>query len=133
VLFLLVVTLITLGLAMVAFGVVALRDEPPRWMLRVTHPGRVLSLGLVVLVAGFIVNAFRYDFSEDVSDHVGSPVSCEKVGVLEIEGENRDVYACVETQTGHGHIGCYAKVGGGVVEVTRQVETSRAFDGKADC
>jgi hypothetical protein len=132
--FFLVVALFALGLALAVIGIWALRDEPPRWMLRIKHPGRVLSLGLVVLVAALIVNALRYDFSEDVSDHVGSPVSCEKVGVMNIEGESRTVYACVETQTGHGHIGCYARVGDDVVEVTNQVETSGAFKGKKpDC
>jgi hypothetical protein len=129
-----VILLVVLGLALVVFGIVALRDEPPRWMLRVKHPGRVLSLGLVVLVAAFILNAVRSDFSEGVTDYVGSPVSCEKVGVLDIEGENREIYACVETQSGHGHIGCYAKVGGEIVEVTRQAEAPGAFGGKKpDC
>jgi hypothetical protein len=77
----------------------------------------------------------RYDFSEEASDAVGSPVSCKKVGDLEIEGESRAVYACVETQSGHGQIGCYADVEGHVVEVTRQVQASPgAFGGKKpDC
>ena len=77
---LLVVALFVLGVALTVTGIWALRDEPPRWMLRIKHPGRVLSLGLVVVVAALIVNSLRYSFSEDVSDHVGSPVSCDKVG-----------------------------------------------------
>ena len=132
--FLLVVALVVVGLVLAAVGVVALRDEPPRWMLRIKHPGRVLSLGLVVLVVGFIVNAIRYDFNEKVADYVGHPVSCKKVGMLEIEGERRQVYACTAPQNHDAHIGCYAKMGDTVAEVTRQVEASPAFATKnPDC
>jgi hypothetical protein len=132
--YLLVIGLFVLGAALTVLGIWALRDEPPHWMLRIKHPGRVLSLGLVVLVVAVIVNTVRYSFSEDASNAVGSPVSCKKVGVLEIEGEDRKVYACVETQSGHGSIGCYAKVGGNIVEVTEQAERPGAFGGKnPDC
>ena len=132
--FLLVIALFVLGSALTVLGIWALRDNPPGWMLGIKRPGRVLSLGLVVLVVAFIVNSVRYSFSEDVSDYVGSPVSCEKVGVLEIQGEGRKVYACVETQSGHGKIGCYAKVEGTIVEVTEQAEAPGAFGGKKrDC
>ena len=130
----LVIALFVLGSALTVLGIWALRDEPPRWMLRIKRPGRVLSLGLVVLVVAIIVNSLRYSFSEDMSDYVGSPVSCEKVGVLEIEGAERKVYACVETQSGHGKIGCYAKVGDTIVEVSERAEAPGAFGGKKpDC
>jgi hypothetical protein len=133
--FVVVVALVVLGLSMVVFGIVALRDEPPQWMLRFTHPGRILSLGLVVLVSALILNAFRSDFAEEVGEHLGGQeVECEKIGLLEIEGEQRQVYACVATQSGEGRIGCYAQVGDDVVDVTGRAETPGAFAGRTpDC
>jgi hypothetical protein len=132
--FLAVGALVVVGLGMIAFGIVALRDEPPRWMLRFKHPGRVLALGLVTLVVAFIVNTLRYDIAEDVANYVGHPVSCEKIGELEIEGERRLVYSCIAPQNHDAHIGCFARVGDGVLDVSTQAKAPGAFAGKTpDC
>ena len=131
--FLAVVALVVLGLGMVGFGIVALRDEPPRWMLRFKHPGRILVLGLVTLVAAIILNTLRYDIAEDVADYVGHPVSCEKVGGLEIDGERREVYACIAPENHDRHIGCYARVGDTVVDVSTQAQRPGAFAKTPDC
>jgi hypothetical protein len=132
--FWIVVALALVGFALTALGIVALRDEPPRWMLRIKHPGRVLAAGLVVLVAAVVVNVVRYDINEEVADFVGHPVDCEKVGVLDIEGERRDVYACTAPQNRDTRIGCYAQVGETVVDVSSRVQAPGAFPaGKPDC
>ena len=130
---LVVIVLAVLGLAMVAFGIVALRDEPPRWMLRIKRPGRVLSLGLVVLLAAVIVNYFRYSIDEEVADFVGHPVSCEEVGELQIEGERRQVYACVAPQDHDRRIGCFAQMGDTVADVSSRAEAPGAFSGDPGC
>ena len=131
--FLAVIVLVALGLGMVGFGIIALRDEPPRWMLRFKHPGRILVLGLVTLVAGIILNTLRYDIAEDVADYLGHPVSCEKVGELEIEGEGRKVYACIAPQNHDAHVGCFARLGDGVRDVSTQAKAPGAFAKTPDC
>jgi hypothetical protein len=127
---LLVIVLGLVGLGLVAFAIVAMRDEPPRWMLRFKRPGRILVLGLVVLLAALIVNIYRYDINEEVADFVGHPVSCHEVGELEIEGDNRQVYACIAPQDHDRHIGCFAQIGDSVADVSSRVAVSPAFAGK---
>ena len=121
------------GIGLLAVGIVALRDEPPRWMLRIRHPGRLLALGLVSVVAALIVNSLRYSIEEELRDDTGQEVSCREIGPLEIQGEERQVYACVASQSGGGHIGCYARDGDGVVEVTVQAQRPGAFAERPDC
>ena len=129
-----VVVLVVLGAAMTAFGIVALRDEPPRWTLRVRRPGRVLFLGLAALLAAFVVNSRRYDIDEEVGAYIGQHVDCQEIGRLEIEGERRQVYSCVASESEDARVGCYARVGDDVMEVTRRVETPGAFGGRTpDC
>ena len=132
---LLVILLGLVGLGLVAFGIVAMRDEPPRWMLRFKRPGRILVLGLVVLLAALIVNLYRYDINEEVADFVGHPVSCHEVGELEIEGDNRQVYACIAPQDHDRHIGCFSQIGDIVADVSSRVAVSPAFAGNKnpDC
>ena len=130
--FLAVIALAVLGLGLVAFGIVALRDEPPRWMLRFKHPGRILVLGLVTLVAAIILNTIRYDIAEDVADYVGHPVSCEKVGELEIEGESREVYACIAPEN-HNATSAASRAGRGVRDVSTQAKAPGAFAKTPDC
>ena len=96
-------------------------------MLRFKHPGRILVLGLVTLVAAIILNTVRYDIAEEVADYVGHPVSCDKVGELEIEGENREVYACIAPQDHDRHIGCFARVGDTVADVSTSGAETRSF------
>lgn len=128
-----VIALVVLGLAMVVFGIVALRDEPPGWMLRVKRPGRVLALGLVVLLAALIVNYFRYSIEEEVADFVGHPVSCEEVGELQVDGERRQVYACIAPQDQDRRIGCFARVGDTVADVSSRAEAPGAFARDPEC
>ena len=124
-----VVVLIALGLAMIAFAIVALRDDPPRWMLKVKRPGWVLFLGFVTVVIGLLVNAGRFDVSEVVGEFVGQQVNCRKIGTLDVEGSGRDVYACV-AKGGGAPLGCFARVGEEVVDVTRRVETPGVLPGR---
>ena len=122
-----------LGLSMVVFGVLALRDDPPRWMLRVKRPGWVLALGLLTIVVAFLVNATVYNIEDDVEDQVGRVVTCDNVGTLEVEGESRDVYAC-QAEEGGDHLGCFARVGDSVVDVSRRAEEPDALGpGTVDC
>ena len=131
---LLVLALFVVGLALTAFGIVAIRDEPPRWMLRVRRPGRVLALGITVLIAAFIANQFRYSMEEVLTEtRVGKRVECEKLGSLEVEGEERDAYACT-VQGGDERVGCFVRDGDGVLDVTGRAEAPGAFPGKnVDC
>ena len=129
-----IIVLVVLGLGMVGVGILALRDDAPRWVWAVPRPGRVLVLGLVALLVALIVNASRYDIAEDVTEYVGQQVNCEKVGALEVEGENRDVYSCVAAHSGGAHLGCFVRVGDGVVDVTRRAERPGAIaGGTPDC
>ncbi len=122
-----------LGLAMVVFGILALRDDPPRWMLRVKRPGWVLALGLVAIAVALLVRASIYHIEEDVEDQVGRVVSCDEVGSLEVEGESRTVYACVAAEGGE-HLGCFARVAGTVIDVSRQAEMPGALGSRTvDC
>ena|SRR5688572_6960320 len=128
-----VIVLAVLGAGLVVFGIVALRDEPPRWMLSVKRPGWVLALGLVSVAAALIVNHYRYSIEKELREDTGQEVSCEEVGELEIEGEERQVYSCVASESGGANIGCYARVGDRVLEVTVQAQRPGAFAEKPDC
>ena len=122
-----------LGVAMVVVGVLALRDDPPKWLLRVKRPGWVLSLGLLTIVVAFLVRASVYHIEEDVEVQVGRVVNCDKVGTMEVEGESRDVYAC-RADEGDEPLGCFAKVSDAVVDVSRQAERPGALgEGTVDC
>src|SRR5215211_7437978 len=128
-----VVVLAVLGVALVVLGIIAMRDEPPRWLLRIRRPGRMLVLGLVVIVGALILNAVRYSIEEEITDDTGQEVSCEKVGPLEIDGKERQVYSCIANESGGAHIGCYARDGDGAREVTLQAQRPGAFPEKPDC
>ncbi len=118
---------------MIAFGIFALREDAPEWTLKVRRPGRVLAVGVVAVIAALLVNYYRYDINEAVQDYVGHRVECEKVGELDVEGEQRDAYACVE-QGSNEKIGCYAPEGDTVIDVTVRAEKPGAFPGKTvDC
>ncbi len=122
-----------LGLGMVVFGVLALRDDPPRWMLRVKRPGWVLFAGLLTIVVAFLVNATVYNIEDDVEDQVGRVVTCDEVGSLEVEGESRDVYAC-QAKEGGEHLGCFVRVAETAVDVSRRAEEPGALGpGTVDC
>ncbi len=122
-----------LGLAMVVFGILALRDDPPRWMLRVKRPGWVLVLGLVAIAVAFLVRASIYHIEEDVEEQVGRDVNCDEVGSMEIEGESRTVYDC-EAAEGGDQLGCFANVSNTVVDVSLRAEMPGALGpGTVDC
>ena len=130
---LVVVALLVAGLALIGLGIVALRDDAPKWALRIPRPGRVLSLGIVAVIAAFLVNYYRYSIEEAVGDYVGHRVECEKIGALDVEGDRRDAYACSE-QGSEERIGCYAREGDSVIDVTARAERPGAFPGKTiDC
>ena len=121
------------GLAAAAFGIFALRDEAPDWALRIKRPGRIVALGVALMFIGFVVNYYRFDFEEEFEAYTGRHADCEKLGGLEIDGADRDVYACLLADTTQ-RLGCYAYVDGEMVEVTPRAEAPGAFPGKTvDC
>ena len=122
-----------LGLAMIVIGILALRDDAPRWTLRIKRPGWVLILGFVVVGVGLLVNAARYNIEDDVKEAVGQEVKCNKVGSLVIDGQSQDVYAC-EATGGGSHLGCFARVDKQLVDVSREAERPGALGpGTVDC
>ena len=132
----LLLALLVLGLGLSALGFVAMRDEPPaKWMLKIRRPGRVVLGGLLVLLAAIIVNYVRYDIAEAVEDNVaGRRVECEKIGSLEVKGEERDAYKCVLQGDEGFHVGCFVRDGDGVLDVSERAEARGAFPGKkVDC
>ena len=129
---LLAVGLALLGLAAIVIGIVALRDDAPRWTLKIKRPGWLLTLGVVSLVFAWLVNASRYNIERDVTEVVGQEVDCENVGALIVEGESRDVYACIGP--GDAHLGCFVRAGDGVVDVSlRAEEEGTGEEVKPDC
>jgi hypothetical protein len=122
-----------LGLALIVVGIVALRDDAPRWTLKINRPGWLLFLGFVVVGVALLVNAARYNIEDDVKEAVGREVKCDKVGALVIDGQSRDVYAC-EATGGGSHLGCFARVGEQLVDVSREAERPGALGpGTVDC
>src|SRR6186997_2748792 len=130
---LVVLLLAALGVGMFVFGVIAYRDEPPRWMLRFKHPGRFILLGPALVVAAIVLNSFRFSMEEELKTDTGQEASCSTVGPLVIQGEERQVYACTSSQTDGSHIGCYAMIDGRATEVTLQAQRPGAFPEKPDC
>ena len=122
-----------LGLAMIVVGIVALRDDAPRWTLKIRRPGWLLFLGFVVVGVALLVNAARYNIEDDVKEFVGQEVKCNKVGSLVIDGQSQDVYACEATGSG-SHLGCFARVDKQLVDVSREAERPGALgSGTVDC
>ena len=121
-----------LGVASAVVGIVALRDDAPRWTLKIKRPGWLIPLGLVLIVVAWVINANRYDFAEQVTEFVGQPVTCDGVGSLEVEGDVRDVYAC-ENERGT-HLGCFVRVDDAVVDVSLRAEAEGTGEAaKPDC
>jgi hypothetical protein len=77
---------------LIGFAILALKDDAPQWT-----------------------------FADDVSDSVGREASCEKIGVMVITAEREDIYAC-EGAGGGAKLGCFARVEGDLVDVTRQAQ-----------
>lgn len=125
---LVVIALVLLGLAGIVVGIVALRDDAPRWTLRIKRPGWLLVLGGVALVLALLVNTSRRSIEEDVYEYVGQQVTCEKIGALEVEGQQRDVHACDAKDDG-ANLGCFARVGDTILDVTRRFQEL----GRAEC
>jgi hypothetical protein len=120
---LLVAVLIGLaGLAMVALAILAIRDDSPQWAYKIRRPWLLLSTGLLALVVALIVNATRTSFSEQVGDFVGRGAECEQIGVLDVAGEPQDVHVC--NAVSGVDLGCFAKVDGEIVDVTRQAQAA---------
>lgn len=129
-----VVALAVLGFALIAFAIWVVRDDAPRWTWKVRRPGRALILALVAFVAAYTVSRMHVDIDEAVRDHVGEKVECEKVGALEVEAHERDVYACVRDGADRRRLGCFALLDDFVLDVSRRVEEERAIPGRPiDC
>lgn len=129
-----VIALVVLGFGLIAFAIWVVRDEAPPWTWKFRRPGRALILSLVAFVGACTVSRVHVDIDEAVRDYVGEKVECEKVGALEVEAAERDIYACVRDGADRRRLGCFAQVGDGVLDVTRRVEEERALPGRPiDC
>ena len=117
-----------LGIALIGFAILALRDDAPQWTLRVKRPGWVGFLGVIALLVALIVNASRQSIADDVSDAVGREASCEKIGVLVIRAERVDVHAC--QAAGGANLGCFGRVDGDLVDLTRQSQALGALQNR---
>lgn len=126
-----VVGIAVLGLALVVVGAIAIRDEPPRWALRIKRPGWMLTLGLFSLVLAYLVNSGRFSIDEAVTDHVGFNVECDRLGGMDVEGERRDVHACVRDDG--THMGCFVRNGETVIDVSLRAEAEGVEGRTPDC
>ena len=109
------------GVAGIVFAILALRDDPPSWMLKVRHPGWFAVYGVVALLAALLVNSSRRDIFDGITEYVGQPVRCDNLGELTVRGRTTDVYSCTAADDGMD-LGCFAEVDGDVVDVTREAQ-----------
>jgi hypothetical protein len=107
------------GVAAIVFTIVALRDDPPRWMLKVKHPGWFAVFGVLALAAALFVNSSRRDVFDDITEYVGQPIRCESLGDLAVRGGSHEVYSCTAADDGM-NLGCLASVDGQIVDVSME-------------
>ena len=91
---------------------------------------RIVGFVIIVVVLAGIWFAFirttKASVSQTVGNAVGYNVSCSEVGVMAVAGGRSKVYLC---QDGALYNGCWADVGGGVSDVTKQARAIKKYGG----
>src|SRR5262245_11393017 len=106
----------------------ALPPERPRsgwrWFLNSWQLGAILAVARVVGVLA-IVTAHPFSglgVSEQVSETIGQPASCDAVGAVQVAGRNSTIYRCVVGLEKHRLAQCFTVTGD---EVRQLIGTRR--------